>query len=109
MKNLKNTKFAKKIWATLSTAVMSVMFALPASAEDAGGWNSIISFGNNIAENLKSIAKVAAVIATIVLGITLITHRHQGWGEVLKGGFCKLIIGIMIISYGTGIVTGLFA
>lgn len=109
MKKFKNTKFAKKIWGTLSTAVISIMFALPASAEEQGGWSSIISFGNSIAENLKNISKVAAVLATIVLGITLITHRNQGWGEVLKGGFCKLIIGIMIISYGTGIVTGLFA
>lgn len=103
-----NTSFTRRISAVMLAVTMAVLTVIPASAEAADGWTSITNWGNNLAANLQSICKIIAVIAVIILAILCISGGRE-WTAKLKSVGGGILIGIVLASYGSSIVLGLFA
>lgn len=87
------------------SAVMSAIFAVTASAESAGV-KGITDWLISIAKDLKVIGYVVGVVAVIVLAIIIIAG---GSGGLQKGKAIAvpILVGIAVLSFGTGILGSL--
>lgn len=87
------------------SAVMSAIFAVTASAESEGV-KGITDWLISIAKDLKVIGYVVGVVAVIVLAIIIIAG---GSGGLQKGKAIAvpILVGIAVLSFGTGILGSL--
>lgn len=79
-----------------------------AASGGGGAVSSITTWGENITKDIGSIAKIIMIGAILVLGIMCAT-AGRGWAEKLKSGAAGIIIGIILVSFGTTIVTDLMS
>ncbi|WP_295211606.1 TrbC/VirB2 family protein [Ruminococcus sp.] len=105
---MKIKKITRSITATITALMLSIASSINVFAAEADGWASVINWGNTFAEHLQSIGRVVAIIAAVILGIVCITGGRD-WVNKLKSVGGGILIGIVIISFGTSIVAGLFA
>lgn len=67
------------------------------------------SFLNSIQNNLTTFSTTIAVIALVVLGIIAMIKFKQGAIRETLSGFGVIVLGILLISASTAIVTMLMA
>ncbi len=87
------------------SAVMSALFSVSASAESSGV-KGITDWLISIAKDLKVIGYVVGVVAVIVLAIVIIAGG-QGGLQKGKAIAVPILVGIAILSFGTGILGSL--
>lgn len=104
----------RKVSAALSTVITMLYFGLgtvmayAASAAGSGAMDKITQWGDNILADISKIARYIAYGFVIILGIIVVT-AGRGWAEKLKSGLGALVVGIILITFGVSIVTGLMA
>ena len=67
------------------------------------------SFFNSLRDNITEISSTIAVIALIILGIIAMVKFKQGAIRETLSGFGVIVLGILLISASTAIVTMLMA
>lgn len=87
------------------TAVMSTLFAISASAEGKGV-SGIKEWILSIAKDLKVVGYAVGVLAVIVLAIVIIAGG-QGGLQKGKAIAVPILVGVAILSFGTGILGSL--
>ncbi len=103
-----STSFTRKLSAVMFAVIMASLMITPAYAAETDGWTSVISWGDNLADNIKLICKCIAGIAVLILAILCISGGRE-WVNKLKSVGGGILVGIVIASYGTSLVMGLFA
>ena len=101
-------KYIKRIYALFTTMTMAIMYAMSVSAATADGWGGIIQWGDSFAGNLSNVAKMIARVMMVVLGIVLLMAGRD-WVNRLKSVGGGILIGIIVICYGTSLVSSMFA
>lgn len=98
----------RRLSSVMFAVIMAALMTIPAFAAETDGWTSMIAWGNSLADNIKLICKCIAGIAVLILAILCISGGRE-WVNKLKSVGGGILIGIVIASYGTSLVMGLFA
>ena len=118
LKTIRKNKYIKRAFAFFTTVITMLSiscgtvlcFAANGSGNGSGNGGAdvggLVTWGESLIGNIRTIARVIMIGAIVVLGIMCAT-AGRGWADRLKSGAAGIIIGVAILAFGTDIVTGL--